>query len=238
MHLLFLTHFIHSFIDAINIPPSSTVARAKAAFLRASDNNNYDSIIDFTFHGEKLNDKRPLLSYDIRNGKRSFNQLLLITHKSYHVVNVPNLFHSFIILFIIFFMIFHYVCCHSFFINQYSIIVIFGYNNTYLLPCSSLTIPNINTWPQAMFCIVSSTTLVKVRSTVVPITTLPSTVNLHKNLDVVNHHPHPHVPNGTTTTTTGKFKSNNCLLLSLKTLSNTTLSNTSTFFNTSITLFL
>lgn len=103
-----------------------------------------------------------------------FNLLLLITHKSCHVVHVPNLFHSFIFLFIIFYM-----------------------------------------WPQAMFCIVSSTTHVKVRSTVVPITTLPSTANLHKNLDVVNHHPHPHVPNGTTTPT-GKFKSAICRLSLIK----------------------
>ena len=72
MHLPFV---VLTKIDAINIPPSSTVARAKAAFLRASDNNNYDSIIDFTFHGEKLNDKRPLLSYDIRNGKRGFQSI-------------------------------------------------------------------------------------------------------------------------------------------------------------------
>ena len=72
MHLPFV---VLTQIDAINIPPSSTVARAKAAFLRASDNNNYDSIIDFTFHGEKLNDKRPLLSYDIRNGKKGFQSI-------------------------------------------------------------------------------------------------------------------------------------------------------------------
>ena len=52
---------------AINVPSGATVARAKAAFLRAQQSNRPGQLVEFSFHGELLSDERPLLSYDMRS---------------------------------------------------------------------------------------------------------------------------------------------------------------------------
>ena len=55
---------------AINVPSGATVARAKAAFLRAQQSNRPAKsvgLVEFSFHGELLSDERPLLSYDMRS---------------------------------------------------------------------------------------------------------------------------------------------------------------------------
>ena len=56
---------------AINVPSGATVARAKAAFLRAQQSKRPHAksfgLVEFSFHGELLSDERPLLSYDMRS---------------------------------------------------------------------------------------------------------------------------------------------------------------------------
>ena len=56
---------------AITVPSGATVARAKAAFLRAQQSKRPHAksfgLVDFSFHGELLSDERPLLSYDMRS---------------------------------------------------------------------------------------------------------------------------------------------------------------------------
>ena len=52
---------------AISVPPNATVARAKAAFLRANAISG-NRRVSFTFRAENLKDERPLLSYDIKRG--------------------------------------------------------------------------------------------------------------------------------------------------------------------------
>ena len=52
---------------AISVPPNATVARAKAAFLRANAISG-NHRVSFTFRAENLKDERPLLSYDIKRG--------------------------------------------------------------------------------------------------------------------------------------------------------------------------
>ena len=52
---------------AISVPPNATVARAKAAFLRANAISG-NRRVSFSFRAENLQDERPLLSYDIKRG--------------------------------------------------------------------------------------------------------------------------------------------------------------------------
>ena len=54
---------------AVSVPSASTVARAKASFLRARRGAGHNlSIIDLYFRGERLDDRLPLLSYNLRRG--------------------------------------------------------------------------------------------------------------------------------------------------------------------------
>jgi hypothetical protein len=53
---------------AISVPYGSTVARAKAAYIRAKKGSkSAKGAIFFNYHGQNLDDTRPLLSYDIKH---------------------------------------------------------------------------------------------------------------------------------------------------------------------------